>query len=92
MEPAAWGLPIITGASDFNFREISALLQAAGALEKCSTGETIAASIVDLFDNRAERERRGQAARAVIESNRGALDKLIAEIRTVLQSVARLPD
>ncbi|MET0377555.1 MAG: lipid IV(A) 3-deoxy-D-manno-octulosonic acid transferase [Spongiibacteraceae bacterium] len=91
LEPAAWGLPIITGASDFNFREISEMLTAAGALQKCGTHESIANAVVELFDDPDERARQGDAARAVIEANRGALDKLIAEIRIVLQSVARLP-
>jgi 3-deoxy-D-manno-octulosonic-acid transferase len=89
LEPAAWGLPILTGPSDFNFREISALLEQAGALEKCEDAAAIAAVVSGLFDNADARAQRGAAAIAVIDANRGALDKLLAEIRGVLLSVAR---
>jgi 3-deoxy-D-manno-octulosonic-acid transferase len=89
LEPAAWGLPILTGPSDFNFREISALLEQAGALEKCDDAAAIAAAVSGLFDNAYARAQRGAAAIAVIDANRGALDKLLAEIRGVLLSVAR---
>lgn len=93
LEPAAWGLPVLTGHSDFNFREISALLQQTGALVKLDTdAQAIATALLALFDDAAERERRGEAARHAVANNRGALDKLIAEIREVLMPVVRRPN
>ena len=90
LEPAAWGLPIITGASDFNFREISALLMQAGALVKCTGSAAIAAEIQRLFDDAAARKTRGQAARGVVEGNRGALNKLLAAIDSLCPDAGSL--
>jgi len=84
LEPAAWGLPIITGASDFNFREISELLQVAGALCKRCDARAIAAEIGQLFAGAELRSRRGQAALTVVEKNRGALQKLLHEIALII--------
>jgi 3-deoxy-D-manno-octulosonic-acid transferase len=80
LEPAAWGVPIITGDSDFNFREISALLMQAGALVKCNSAATLAAELQRLLVDVGERTRRGCAARQVVENNRGALARLLDEI------------
>ena len=85
LEPAAWSLPILTGSSDFNFREISALLQRAGALRQCDSAEQIADQLEVLFSIPEERARRGAAARAVVEGNRGALQRLLDEIDALLR-------
>lgn len=77
LEPAAWGLPIITGDSDFNFREISLLLQQAGALVKVADTNALTETLATLLDDAAERQQRGAAARQVVEQNRGALEKLL---------------
>ncbi|KKL49800.1 hypothetical protein LCGC14_2311850, partial [marine sediment metagenome] len=41
LEPAAWGLPMITGESDFNFLEASRLLQQASALSTVNNSEEL---------------------------------------------------
>lgn len=80
LEPAAWGLPIITGDSDFNFREISAGLQQTGALVKVADGAALARELVALAADEEERRRRGERAAAMVAANRGALDRLLAAI------------
>ncbi len=80
LEPAAWGLPIVTGDSDFNFREVSALLQQAGALVKVADTNALTAALATLLDDASERQQRGAAARQVVEQNRGALEKLLTVI------------
>lgn len=85
LEPAAWGLPILTGPSDFNFREISALLQQANALSKVSDANSLTTALVDLAGDTALRLQRGNAAKQVIAANRGALEKLLVEIEFYLR-------
>lgn len=80
LEPAAWGLPIVTGTSDFNFREISLMLQDAGALTMCSSAEQIVSVIKHALHDAGWRQQRGAAALEVVEKNRGALDRLLVEI------------
>lgn len=84
LEPAAWGLPILTGDSDFNFREISALLQRAGALAAVADADALARELALLAGDGGERHRRGQRAAAVVAANRGALERLLAAIDGVL--------
>ncbi|MFT3929727.1 MAG: lipid IV(A) 3-deoxy-D-manno-octulosonic acid transferase [Spongiibacteraceae bacterium] len=84
LEPAAWGLPIITGPSDFNFREISALLQRDGALKMVANENALAGELIALAGNAELRSQRGGAAKQVVAANRGALEKLIREIEGYL--------
>lgn len=85
LEPAAWGLPIITGPSDFNFREISALLQSESALSVVDDADSFAQRLIEFAANAELRWQRGNAAKRVVESNRGALDKLIQAVESYLR-------
>lgn len=80
LEPAAWGLPVITGDSDFNFLAISELLQQHGGLVKVSDQAALNQQLSVLVMDRAVREQQGQAALAVVNDNRGALDRLVKAI------------
>jgi 3-deoxy-D-manno-octulosonic-acid transferase len=80
LEAAAWGLPIITGESNFNFAEISQLLQTNKALVTVNNSESLAEQ-VSVFVNSAERRSEaGDRAKVVIASNRGSLDRLLDTI------------
>ncbi len=84
LEPAAWGLPIVTGASAFNFREIAELLAKVGASTVVQNADELARELIRLAGNPTLREQRGRAARQVVESNRGALEKLCDRIEAEL--------
>jgi 3-deoxy-D-manno-octulosonic-acid transferase len=85
LEPAAWGLPIVTGRSDFNFHEISALLQRESALVIVNDVEELANELIALSDSIELRRQRGAAAKRVVENNRGALQKLVQEIERYIR-------
>jgi 3-deoxy-D-manno-octulosonic-acid transferase len=85
LEPAAWGLPVVTGLSDFNFAEISALLETAGGLQKIDSDGALAKVLQALFADPLCRERQGAAAKAVVDNNRGALQRLLAIIEGYLK-------
>lgn len=80
LEPAAWGVPLINGPSDYNFSAISGLLQDAGALIIVDSAERLASEVQLLFQNETLRRERGALARGVVEQNRGALEQLLAEV------------
>jgi 3-deoxy-D-manno-octulosonic-acid transferase len=86
LEPAAWGLPIVTGPSSFNFREIAELLANVGASTVVRNADELARELIRLTDNPALRAQRGNAARQLVESNRGALQKLCARIERLLEA------
>ena len=84
LEPAAWGLPILTGPSDFNFSEISTLLQRDNALSVVGDADALANTLIDYAVDAQLRLQHGNAAKQVVAANRGALEKLIAEIELYL--------
>ena len=80
LEPAAWGLAIVTGHSDYNFLAISELLQQRGGLVKVAHQAALNQQLQQWLNNPQQRIATGQAALTAIEQNRGALDKLLAVI------------
>ncbi len=81
VEPAAWGLPLLSGSSQFNFAEMSRLLVDAGALVLTDTPAQLAEQLAQLIQDPELRRRRGQAALTVTENNRGALEKTRALVK-----------
>lgn len=75
LEPAATGLPVISGPYLFNFEDVAATLQAANALFVVRDQEELADSIIMLLNDEALIESTGQAGKRVVEQNRGALEK-----------------
>lgn len=75
IEPAVWGLPLLSGKHVFNFTEVARLLSDAGALAMVGSADELAQSIKALVMNVDVRESQGQSALRVAESNRGALNK-----------------
>ncbi|RYY01582.1 MAG: 3-deoxy-D-manno-octulosonic acid transferase [Gammaproteobacteria bacterium] len=84
IEPAVWQLPILSGTSVFNFAEVSRLLVDAGALTLVPSAGVLAQQVEILATNSAERVKRGQAASAVANENRGALAKTLNAIDAFL--------
>ncbi|ARN73848.1 lipid IV(A) 3-deoxy-D-manno-octulosonic acid transferase [Oceanicoccus sagamiensis] len=87
LEPAAWSLPLITGDSDFNFAEASRLLQQRSALLRVSDARMLAEKILMLGESEPLRQSMGTNARAVVDENRGALDRLLLAINALLKSI-----
>ncbi|MFT5032123.1 MAG: 3-deoxy-D-manno-octulosonic-acid transferase [Bermanella sp.] len=77
LEPAAWGLPIVNGPSDFNFAEISQLLQQSGALTIAGSEAELGRQVSELLADEALCKQKGAAGFGVIEQNRGALGRLL---------------
>ena len=84
LEPAALGLPVLSGPHRFNFTEISELLEGAGALQVVSDERALALAVQALLGDEAARERAGAAGRAVVQDNQGALERLLAGIARLL--------
>jgi 3-deoxy-D-manno-octulosonic-acid transferase len=78
LEPAALGIPIITGPHVFNFAEITALLADAGALRQIKDVRGLAHAVLEWLQAPQQRTLAGEAGRRVVEGNRGALRRLLA--------------
>lgn len=77
IEPAAWGVPVLTGPHLFNFSEASQLLLEGGAMQICDSADQMAEQVVELLQNQVQRTEMGNAAQRIAEANRGALDRLL---------------
>jgi 3-deoxy-D-manno-octulosonic-acid transferase len=89
LEPAALGLPVLTGPSHFNSKEIALLLLRRGAALQVANPEELAAALQRLLDEPAERRRIGSIGKAIVESNRGSVERLLALIEPALPEAHR---
>jgi 3-deoxy-D-manno-octulosonic-acid transferase len=84
LEPAALGLPLLTGPHFFNAPEIADLMIADGAAQVVKDSAEIAAHITALFGDPAERQRRGSAGQSVVDNNRGTLRRILELIEPLM--------
>jgi 3-deoxy-D-manno-octulosonic-acid transferase len=84
LEPAVFGKPIVFGPHMQNFKEIAETFVAHDAAVQISNARGLEEALVGLLINPVQRARLGAAARALVESNRGAKEKSLAVIGQVL--------
>jgi 3-deoxy-D-manno-octulosonic-acid transferase len=85
IEPAAWGLPLISGEHLFNFAEVARLLKNASALTTVTSAQSLADECIRLLEDESVRTASGAAALQVALDNRGALDKTLVVIADYLK-------
>ena len=85
LEPAALKLPLITGPHTYNAADIAEMFQEQGVARAVNNQMELAAAVVDLLGSSSERDRLGVAGQNLIESNRGALDRLLALLEPLLK-------
>ncbi len=77
LEPAALGLPILTGPQLFNFVAISEMLMAADGVTVVADANALKTALTRLLEDDNLCKKQGFNAKTVVEENRGALDKLL---------------
>jgi len=85
LEPAAWGLPIVSGQSDYNFALATKELIEVGALYKVEGVDDLARTTKELLQSTLLRRSKGQAAIDYIEKNSGALNRVFGVIESLIQ-------
>lgn len=91
LEPAAFAKPIIFGPHMHNFREIAAMLTAAGGAIQVGDGKALHKTVNDLLNDRDRARKIGQSAHRVFDANKGAVAKTMAIITGQLVSEHRQP-
>jgi 3-deoxy-D-manno-octulosonic-acid transferase len=84
LEPASVGCPVLTGPHNFNGEEIAQLLMDAGAAFIVSDTEQLAHAVTNLLGDANLRSVMGAAGKAVLDANRGALDRLLTLVDPLL--------
>lgn len=77
LEPAALGRPLLTGPSYYNFQVIGDALIDAGALQVCNDSQDLAAKVGAFFSAPSLATQAGKAGLAVVEQNRGAVERTL---------------
>jgi 3-deoxy-D-manno-octulosonic-acid transferase len=89
LEPAALGLPILTGPHTFNAEDIAEMLQEAGAAIEVHDVDSLAEVAAKMLASPRIRALRGAAGQRIVAENRGALDRLMRLLEPLL---AQFPD
>jgi 3-deoxy-D-manno-octulosonic-acid transferase len=84
LEPALFGKPIVIGRYMENFAEIAEAFVSNDAAIQVHSDRDLDEVIVTLMGDPVRRARLGAAARALIEANRGAKDKTMAVITSLV--------
>lgn len=80
LEPASLGLPVLMGPHVFNFQEICNALSAEGGLIYVGSASNLGERLLELAGDPELRAQIGRQGLAVVERNRGALERLLGVI------------
>ena len=90
LEPAAQGLPIVTGPHIFNALDIAEKFVDLGACRMVNNSEELAGMVGRLISDVDEAAELGERGRQVLETNRGALERLLVLVEPLLQEKVAL--
>jgi 3-deoxy-D-manno-octulosonic-acid transferase len=91
LEPALFGKPVVVGPHMENFAEIADVFLANDAAVQVRSERELDEAIISLMGDPVRRARLGAAARALIDANRGAKEKTMAVVTSLLTPDAREP-
>ena len=84
LEPAALGVPVVTGPYNFNAQDIADLFIQKGACRRVGDPKELAETVGELLANPDEAGRLGRAGQRLLEENRGALERLLVLLEPLL--------
>ncbi|WP_018948054.1 3-deoxy-D-manno-octulosonic acid transferase [Thioalkalivibrio sp. ALMg11] len=85
LEPAALGLPVVTGPSTEHFESVVARMEAVGALHRAQDAQGVAHELARLLKSPDARRAMGEAGRGVLDSGRGAVGEAVRAIEHCLE-------
>lgn len=85
LEPAACGVPVITGPHVFNFTRIADMLLEQEAAVQVNDTDELIDKVADWLSDASRRTRIGENGRRVVEQNRGALERLVELVEGLLE-------
>lgn len=84
LEPAAQGLPIVTGQHLFNAQDIADMFDEAQACVIVKDKDELALAIADLLANPEKAAELGRKSRSLLEQNKGALARLLVLVEPLI--------
>lgn len=89
LEPAAQGLPVVTGPHLFNAQDIADMFVESRACRMVNGTEELVSTISDLLANPDQAAELGRNALELLEQNRGALARLLVLLEPLLDEHSR---
>ncbi|MGR5220993.1 lipid IV(A) 3-deoxy-D-manno-octulosonic acid transferase [Vibrio parahaemolyticus] len=77
LEPAALGIPMVTGPSYFNFKDITEQLHQIGACDIIHDTATASTVILALLNDPQHRVQIGEKAKSFVQANKGAIERTL---------------
>jgi 3-deoxy-D-manno-octulosonic-acid transferase len=84
LEPAALGLPVLTGRFNSNGQDIVRLLVQQGAAVQVADAQELAAWLTRLLQDADQRRRAGEAGLRAVQANRGSVARLLELIEPLV--------
>lgn len=85
LEPAALGIPILVGPSQYNFATICKQLEQAGGLHTVQSEAELADSISMLIADEQARQEMGERGKQLVRENQNALPALMSLVEPLIQ-------
>lgn len=86
LEPAALGVPAITGPYVFNFAEVAQVMEQAGAIARVDDAPSLAEAVALWFASPDTRRKAGDAGLRCVEQNRGAVARVADLVSREMES------
>ncbi len=83
LEPAALGLPVLTGPHVHNFSDVFAAMRATGAAREVMDAHALGVAVAELLGEATLRRSMGEAGATWLAAHRGALERLLARLESL---------
>ena len=84
LEPAAVGIPVLTGPSHSNSKEVALMLLQRGVALEVADAAELERVLLRLLEDASERQRIGTLAKELIAANRGSVSRMLDLVETRL--------
>lgn len=88
LEPAALGVPVVTGPHNFNAEDVVDRFVDLGACRQVADAGGLVETLTALLSDPQEARRLGRAGQAVLEKNRGTLKRLLVLLEPLLAKLS----
>jgi len=85
LEPAVWGVPVVSGIHVHNFSEVYAEMTAAGGARLVASGEELTVVVAAWLDDLDLATAAGAAGREVVVRNRGATGRTVSALFELIE-------
>lgn len=86
LEPAFWAKPTIFGPHMENFRDMARLFLESRAGLQVANSETLGTAILELLEDPSRAKKLGEAARVVLDRERGATERVLEQLKDWLKT------